>query len=115
MIAGDGLSPGVRVINSSNSNTDIPQKYEELLLPFVGKMSIVHLQVTPSALTWLLQILIPYTFLTRHLHQFPLPPVGRCSPPYFKGESEELCTCPSLSSSRIISHSFHFLTSKEKD
>ena len=55
MIAGDGLSPGVRVINSSNSNTDIPQKYEELLLPFVGKMSIVHPQVTPSALTWLLR------------------------------------------------------------
>lgn len=80
------LSPGVKVIMITAVIITIlitSNNTRKCFFLCLGKTSIGNLQVTSSILTWFLYIIIPYTFLTRHLHQFNLLSVGQYSPSLF--------------------------------
>lgn len=79
------LSPGVKVImiTAIIAILIISNNIRKCFFLCLGKMSIVNLQVTSSILTPFLYIIIPYTFLIRHLHQFNLLSVEQYSPSLF--------------------------------
>lgn len=115
IIVGDGLSPGVGVImiTAVTASLIFPKKIRNCFFPSLGNCPLCLSKLHPQHSPGFYRFLIPSSQGISTSSIFCL--LGNAPPPYFKGESKELCKCPSLSPSHIISHSLHFLSSKEKD
>lgn len=109
------LSPGVEVImvTAIIAILIISNNIRKCFFLCLGKMSIVNLQA--SILTWFLYIIIPYTVLTRHLHQFNLLPIGQYSPSLFpRWEQRTLQLAFTELHSQYLSFFSFFFTSRRK-